>query len=651
MRRLNLRWPRSPRQSDQTTESGPHASIANRLRWSYLISSTLPLLLVGGLLIYISMISQQGSVYADQKAQATRLSRDVTRYVDGILSQLNRYALLVRPATSIASLVAEAQDEQTRSFPNLIDLAVLDPNGRERLRVRRLQTIAPEKLRDLSGDMSVQLALRSGKSTYSPITLNEDGTRSFIATLPLPNDAGAIVGALRAEVNAGPLAQEIHALTGNANSYAYLVTAPGGEVLLDDGSPHFAAPPQLTRLLASESGTAEYAGARGQDVIGAAVPVTVGAHSDATGWSVVVEQPAEIAFSTVRSSVVLLTSLLVLVGVLALVWAFRQARGLLRPLAALRDGAAALGAGHLDHRIEPLGNDELGDLAQTFNHMAAHLQESLAQIEHQNERLRHGLTLARDIQVGLLPNQAPWSNETIAVYARSIPAYEVGGDFYTYLALPGGRAAIAIGDISGKGVGAALLMALTSSAVETQGRQLEHPAQVLTALDRLLAPRLRANHMNAALLFAVIDPQSGTLRVANAGMIAPVLVTSKGSYFLDANGLPLGSFPGATYQEVSVELTPGDSLLLLSDGVVEAHNIRGELFGFERLEETVAEAGPGGDVRALVERVIERVQSFAGETEQHDDITMVAVRPAIMAEEKVIDQAIEQEQAIGYAAV
>src|SRR5262249_8648563 len=113
---------------------------------------------------------------------------------------------------------------------------------------------------------------------------------------------------------------------------------------------------------------------------------------------------------------------------------------------------------------------------------------------------------------------------------------------------------------------------------------------------------------------------------------------------IDVGGLPLGSFVGAVYQEQSIPIEPGDLLLLLSDGVVEAHDRDGQLFGFERLEATVDQARPG-DVRDLVELVLERVQEHMGETEQHDDITIVAVRPAIPAGAELLDE----EHAISYA--
>ncbi|HHY49899.1 MAG TPA: SpoIIE family protein phosphatase, partial [Alphaproteobacteria bacterium] len=419
-------------------------------------------------------------------------------------------------------------------------------------------------------------------------------------------------------------------------------------LLLGDGQPNFTPPSEIWRLVRSDAGAAEYFGARGEAVIGAISPVNHGEdeHSP-TGWAVVVEQPSGAAFASVRRSALLLTSLVVLVGVLALFWAFRQAQRFIRPLRALRGGAIALGDGHLNHRIAPLGDDELGEVATSFNQMADHLEASLAEIEQQNEQLRRGLALARDIQVGLLPERPPWNGESLAVYARSIPAYDVGGDFYTYLALPGGRAAIAIGDVSGKGIGAALIMALTSSAVESQGRQFEHPAQVLSALNQLLAPRLKANHMNAALLFAVFDPPAQTVRIANAGMIAPVVISPQGNRFVEVGGLPLGAMAGAMYHEELVMLGPGEGMLLVSDGVVEAHNADGELFGFERLEATVAEAETFGDVRSLVELVLARVHDFMGTAEQHDDITIVAVRPPVTAG----DQPTDEESSVDYALV
>jgi serine phosphatase RsbU (regulator of sigma subunit) len=382
-------------------------------------------------------------------------------------------------------------------------------------------------------------------------------------------------------------------------------------------------------------------------VIGALSPVTAGVSALPTGWAVVVEREAAEAFASIRRSALLLTSLVVVVGVLALGWAFRQAQRFLQPIRALGDGANALGDGRLDYRIDAFGQDELGAVASAFNTMADHLQRSLREIEDQNERLRHGLALARDIQVGLLPERPPWNGESLAVYARSIPAYDVGGDFYTYLALPEGRAAIAIGDISGKGVGAALIMALTSSAVESQGRELEHPAEVLAALNTLLAPRLKANHMNAALLFAVFDPHEQTVRIANAGMIAPIVISPSCSRLVEVGGLPLGAFAGAIYVETVVKLAPGEGLLLVSDGVVEAHSPAGELYGFERLEALVAGLHSHGDVRALVELVLERVHDHMADAEQHDDITIVAVRPPLSPEETPADE----ERALDYAAV
>ncbi|NJO83117.1 MAG: SpoIIE family protein phosphatase [Blastochloris sp.] len=628
-------------------QPGSRSSIAARLRWSYLVSSTLPLLIVGATLLFISASAQRQTVYDNQLNLARQVSRAIEGYVSDLYTQLDVYALRVRPGiTRLNEWQSAALDLQASRYPNIIDLALIDTAGQELLRVAELRLTTNDQLRDLRDDAGVQQALRQRQTSFSNIAPNQAGIRSFFVTLPLTNDGGALIGVLRAELNADVIMRELDEATNASANSAYLIDSHNGAVTL--GEQATAAPPGLERLLPSDTQTAEYVGVGNRMVVGAVEPVVLIKNDINTGWSVVVEQPSSIAFASVVRSMGVLVLLILIVGAGALLWAFRQSRQIIQPLYGLGKVATALGDGHLNYRISPTGDDEVADLARTFNQMAERLEHSLAEIELQNERLRNGLLLARDIQVGLLPDKTPWHGDLIDVYARSLPAYEVGGDFYTYLAMSEGRAAFAIGDISGKGVGAALLMALTSSAVEAQGREIEHPAEVLTALNRLLAPRLKANHMNAALLFAVIDPEKGELRVANAGMIAPVLITAGGNRFIDVGGLPVGAFPGAQYIEEQVTLNPGDALLLLSDGVVEAHNAHGELFGFERLEATITEANPPGDIRVLVELIIERVQSFMGEAEQHDDITLLAIRPALPVKPSC---PIDEEQAIGYASV
>nr|WP_255603775.1 SpoIIE family protein phosphatase [Oscillochloris sp. ZM17-4] len=330
----------------------------------------------------------------------------------------------------------------------------------------------------------------------------------------------------------------------------------------------------------------------------------------------------------------MLALVVALVVALALAWALYQARRIVLPVRALAAGARELGGGGLEHRIIVGGRDELSQLADTFNQMAERLQVSLHEIADQNERLRHGLILARDIQMGLMPSSPPWKNEVLTVHARSLPASEVGGDFYTYMALPGGRAAVAIGDISGKGVAAALLMALTSSTLESQARVLDHPGAMLIAIHEALQPRLQANHMNAALMIAIYDPARQQMAVANAGMIAPLLVRAlpdggSSCRFIDVSGLPIGTLLPANYPDVEVSLAPGDTMIFLSDGIVEAHNRADELYGFERLEALVASMPQRLSVADIVRHILDSVLAFTDGAEPHDDITILVTQRTI----------------------
>jgi hypothetical protein len=176
---------------------------------------------------------------------------------------------------------------------------------------------------------------------------------------------GTANGGVRS-MNAEPIAQELLIAIANSKSYPYLIEATNGAVLLDDGKAGFTPPRELRSLMIAPNGAEQYAGARGQDVIGALMPVVLNNGMDVTGWAVVVEQPSSDAFTSVRNSALLLGMLVILVGALALLIAFRQAQQFLGPLKALRTGALALGTGQLSYRIEPLGDDEMGDLAQQF---------------------------------------------------------------------------------------------------------------------------------------------------------------------------------------------------------------------------------------------------------------------------------------------
>ncbi len=258
----------------------------------------------------------------------------------------------------------------------------------------------------------------------------------------------------------------------------------------------------------------------------------------------------------------------------------------------------------------------------------AELAQVAAELGVINQHLREGVALARDIQVGLLPDRPPWDLQQLNVFGMSLAASEVGGDFYTYIATPnhaGGM--VAVGDISGKGIGAALMMALTTSALETEARTTTAPAVLLNTLNQTLAARLRGNQMNAAVLLVSIDQDRQEIVAANAGMIAPLLIRDGAVHYIDVSGFPLGTAQH-TYQELRIAFEPNDLLLLVSDGVVEAHNSAAELYGFERLEHCIRAIDPAISLNTLIEQIMVDILRFTGSSEQHDDITVVALRPA-----------------------
>jgi serine phosphatase RsbU (regulator of sigma subunit)/anti-sigma regulatory factor (Ser/Thr protein kinase) len=237
------------------------------------------------------------------------------------------------------------------------------------------------------------------------------------------------------------------------------------------------------------------------------------------------------------------------------------------------------------------------------------------------QRFEQELEVARLIQQNFLPKELPdlpgWQ---VAAYYQ--PAREVGGDFYDVIPLPGGRVAFVVGDVTDKGVPAALVMSATRSVLRASAQRLIEPGIVLERVNEHLCPDM-PEKMFVTCLYGVLDPASGLLRFANAGHDVPYVKTADGVEELRARGMPLGLMPGMTYEEKETVLARGESVLLHSDGIVEAHDPDREMFGFPRLKQTVAEA-PGG--QRLIDRVLRDLASFTGAgAEQEDDITMVTL--------------------------
>jgi serine phosphatase RsbU (regulator of sigma subunit)/anti-sigma regulatory factor (Ser/Thr protein kinase) len=238
------------------------------------------------------------------------------------------------------------------------------------------------------------------------------------------------------------------------------------------------------------------------------------------------------------------------------------------------------------------------------------------------QRYEQELEVARLIQQNFLPKELPdlpgWQ---VAAYYS--PAREVGGDFYDVIPLPDGRVGLVVGDVTDKGVPAALVMSATRSVLRASAQRLLEPGIVLERVNEHLFPDM-PEKMFVTCLYGVLDPETGHLRFANAGHDVPYVRTADGVGELRARGMPLGLMPGMTYEEKETDLQPGDSVLLHSDGIVEAHDAERNMYGFPRLKETVARSGGSQD---LIDAVLGDLAQFTGAaTEQEDDITMVAIQ-------------------------
>ena len=299
-------------------------------------------------------------------------------------------------------------------------------------------------------------------------------------------------------------------------------------------------------------------------------------------------------------------------------------RGITGPLDQLHEAMERIERHELEARVPVRTNDELGYLAARFNEMAAGLQER-ERIRAAHQAVEQELAVAGRIQASFLPHDLPhipgWQ---IAVTLN--PAKQTSGDFYDVIPLPEGRIGLVVADVADKGTGAALYMALSRTLIRTFALEYaDRPDQVLEAANRRILADAQSD-LFVTTFYGVIDLEAGSLAYCNAGHNPPFLIRAGASDVatLCRTGMPLGVLDDAEWQCSREHLAPGDTLVLYSDGLTEAHDENYCLFGAERLLET-AQAHVGQPAAAIVDALMETVRAFRGTAPQSDDMTLVVI--------------------------
>lgn len=320
-------------------------------------------------------------------------------------------------------------------------------------------------------------------------------------------------------------------------------------------------------------------------------------------------------------------SMVILVILLPLVWILADRAT--RPLRSLHRAIEKVGSGELDFWLPDIqSHDEIGDLNLAIRTMRSSLKQHIDDLQEATtarERLEGELNVARKIQMGLVPGAGALKaaiNQD-SVYARLMPAKAVGGDLYDLIELPNGQYFLAVGDVSDKGVPAALFMSRTVTLAKMLVPRTENLSDLLSELNNELSEN-NDECMFITLFCAVIDPNSDQIRYACAGHNPPIVVKGGKAELLPLDsGSPLGLFPGRDYVESTATLGKGDRLVIYSDGITEAFDVQKNEFSEERLVELMAAFGSEHSAIEAGEHILNEVKIFAGEAAQSDDITVL----------------------------
>jgi phosphoserine phosphatase RsbU/P len=324
-----------------------------------------------------------------------------------------------------------------------------------------------------------------------------------------------------------------------------------------------------------------------------------------------------------------LAVLFLLVELASLFFGVRLSHTITNAVHELYQGTQHVKEGDFSYRIPVRGNDQLAELTSSFNTMTDNLGR-LISVAKENERLQSELAIAREVQAQLFPKAVP-SLRGLTLTGVCQPARTVSGDYYDFLSISDRAVAFAIGDVAGKGISAALLMAAIQSNMRTQltatnGSRPDHlsAASLVGALNRQLYANTTPEKY-ATFYFALYDDVEHAVTYTNAGHLPPLLLRGQTVQPLDPTGTVVGAFPFARYEEQRIPLEPGDILVAYTDGMVEPENVYGEMFGEERFKEILLRH-EREDSSEIIARAMEAVVQWTGSSELQDDMTMLIAR-------------------------
>jgi sigma-B regulation protein RsbU (phosphoserine phosphatase) len=320
-------------------------------------------------------------------------------------------------------------------------------------------------------------------------------------------------------------------------------------------------------------------------------------------------------------------ALFFIVELASLVAGVQLSRSITGAVHELYEGTQHVKEGDFAYRVPVKGSDQLAELTSSFNTMTENLSRLIV-VAKEKERLESELEIAREVQSNLFPKNAP-SGKHMELRGLCQPARVVSGDYYDFMTLPH-TLGFAIGDVAGKGISAALLMASIQSTMRTQLSSVNgdgpafSAAKLVGTLNRQLYATTSAEKY-ATFFFALFNEETSTLTYTNAGHLPPFLLRGANVELLDPTGTIVGAFANAKYEERTVQMEPGDLLVAYTDGIVEPENEYDEMFGEERLQELLVKF-ERADSDEMIARTLEAVKQWTHSPEQQDDMTMIIAR-------------------------